>query len=74
MYIIFTRRGIEINKYPSIKNFLSQYKEDLTPKTKDSKKGSKGRKPGPYKWYEIQDNVAYYASFQKMKKIMLKYM
>jgi hypothetical protein len=27
----------------------------------------KGRKPGPYKWYEIQDTVSYYAEFEKPK-------
>ena len=69
LYIIFTRRGIEINNYPSIKKYLSQWKEELTPKTKTSKSGDKGRKPGPYKWYEIQDNVAYYAMFEKEKII-----
>ena len=69
LYIIFTRRGIKINNYPSIKKYLSQWKEELTPKTKNSKSGDKGRKPGPYKWYEIQDNVAYYAMFEKEKLI-----
>ena len=28
---------------------------------------STGRKPGPYKWFEIQDNVAYYNDFEKPK-------
>ena len=68
-YLIFTRRGININKYPIIKDYLSIYKEDLTPKSKNSNKTSKGRKPGPYKWYEIQDNVAYFSSFEKKKII-----
>ena len=68
-YLIFTRRGININKYPIIKDYLSIYKEDLTPKSKNSNKTSKGRKPGPYKWYEIQDNVAYFSSFEKEKII-----
>ncbi|MFM5883674.1 TaqI-like C-terminal specificity domain-containing protein, partial [Methanobrevibacter gottschalkii] len=67
--IIFTRRGIHIEDYPSIKKYLNNFKEDLTPKTKNSKKEEKGRKPGQYKWYEIQDNVAYYSSFEKEKII-----
>lgn len=52
-----------------IKEFLSRYKKELTPKTKDSKRSDVGRKPGPYKWYEIQDNVAYYSLFEKEKII-----
>ena len=69
LYIIFTRRGIEIDKYPTIKNYLSEYKEELTPKSKNSSRNDKGRKPGDYKWYEIQDNVAYFSSFEKEKII-----
>ena len=69
LYVIFTRRGININNYPVIKEFLSQYKDDLTPKSKNAKNSAKGRKPGPYKWYEIQDNVAYYSLFEKEKLI-----
>ena len=69
LYIIFTRRGIDINKYPVIKEFLSKYKKELTPKTKGSKRTDVGRKPGPYEWYEIQDNVAYYSLFEEEKLI-----
>lgn len=29
-----------------------------------------GRKPGPYKWYEIQDTVAYSEEFKKQKIII----
>ncbi len=59
LWIIFTRRGININEYPAILSYLSQFREKLEP-------GS-GRKPGPYKWYEIQDNIAYYQEFEKPK-------
>ncbi|MCZ8240304.1 MAG: hypothetical protein O9323_00595 [Microcystis sp. LE19-131.1A] len=34
---------------------------------KSSSRESRGRKPGSYQWYEIQDNVAYYAEFEKPK-------
>ncbi|MEK0189178.1 TaqI-like C-terminal specificity domain-containing protein, partial [Microcoleus anatoxicus] len=40
-------------------NYLSQYQEKLTPGT--------GRKAGTYKWYEIQDNVAYWQEFEQPK-------
>lgn len=65
LYIIFTRRGININDYPAVKAHLMQWKEDLTPKR--TTQDERGRKPGPYKWYEIQDNIAYYPEFEKPK-------
>lgn len=69
LYLIFTRRGININKYPYIKSYLKQYKADLMPKDKNAKRSDKGRKPGSYKWYEIQDNVAFYQLFDEEKLI-----
>ncbi|HEY8660832.1 MAG TPA: TaqI-like C-terminal specificity domain-containing protein, partial [Hanamia sp.] len=69
-YLIFTKRGIDINKYPAIKNYLLQFKTQLTPKPKDWKGTEwKGRKPGSYLWYEIQDAVDYYKEFEKPKII-----
>ncbi|MBI3990404.1 MAG: N-6 DNA methylase [candidate division NC10 bacterium] len=59
LYLIFTRRGIDIERYPAIKRHLEQYKERLIP-------GS-GRKPGNYQWSEIQDTIDYYAEFEKPK-------
>src|SRR5690606_31257077 len=64
-YIIFSRRGININDYPAIKDYLMQFYEKLKPKKNRSEKT--GRKPGDYKWYEIQDNTAYYEEFSKEK-------
>jgi galactitol-specific phosphotransferase system IIB component len=69
-YLIFTRRGIEIESYPAIYNYLFHYKEKLEPKPKDFKGDWSGRKPGSYKWYEIQDAVDYFAEFEK-PKVML---
>jgi len=46
---------------------LSQFKQALTPKPKDFVGEWKGRKPGPYKWFEIQDTVDYWESFEKIK-------
>ncbi len=66
-YLIFTRHGINIEKYPAIKQHLSQYREKLEPKK--SREQKSGRKKGNYKWYEIQDATAYYAEFEKPKII-----
>ncbi len=74
-YLIFARRGVDIKKYPSIEKYLSQYKNQLTPKPKDWKPKNKddkwkGRKTGTYKWYEIQDAVDYHLEFEKPKIII----
>jgi type I restriction-modification system DNA methylase subunit len=67
-YLIFTRHGIAIKEYPSIYKHLLQYKERLTPRPKDVLNSNwSGRKPGPYKWYEIQDTIDYYREFEKSK-------
>lgn len=63
--MIFTRRGVDIEKYPAIKRHLEKFREDLEPKKSES--DQKGRKPGSYKWYEIQDNIAYYEEFERPK-------
>lgn len=61
LWLIFTRRGIDINKYPAIKKHLEHYKPQLMPGVPG------GRKPGPYEWYEIQDNIAYWKEFEQPK-------
>ncbi|HQR07456.1 MAG TPA: TaqI-like C-terminal specificity domain-containing protein [Gemmatales bacterium] len=66
-FIIFTRRGIDIDRFPAIRQHLEKWREDLTPK-KD-KAAKRGRKPGRYRWYEIQDDVAYYEVFDQPKLI-----
>ena len=66
-YLIFTRRGIDIEEYPAIKQYLTQYRTNLEPK--ESPEQEFGRKKGKYKWYEIQDTTAYYAEFEKPKII-----
>lgn len=69
-YLIFTRRGIDIEQYPSIKNHLNHYKERLMPKPRNWKGTSwAGRKAGTYQWYEVQDSIDYYLEFEKEKII-----
>ena len=60
-YMIFTRRGIDITKYPAIEKYLNSFREELEPKR--SSKDKKGRKPGNYEWYEIQDTIDYWQVF-----------
>ena len=56
-----------MSSYPAIEEYLTQWKAELTPKKTGMEK--KGRKPGSYKWYELQDDVAYYTAFEKPKII-----
>ena len=65
-WLIFTRKGIDIDKYPSTKKHLNQYYEQLKPRNNNE---LTGRKAGSYKWFEIQDNVAYFKDFEKEKII-----
>ena len=64
-YLIFTRHGVDIEQYPAIKRYLSQYRMDLQPKKNREQK--RGRAMGSYKWYEIQANTAYYRDFDNPK-------
>lgn len=63
-YILFTRRGLDINKYPVILEYLTPFYEVLKPRNNGEQIG---RKAGPYKWFEIQDNIAYYKDFEEVK-------
>jgi len=74
LFIIFTRRGIYIDDYPSVKKYLESVRIQLEPKPKDwkpsgDKKKWPGRKTGSYKWYEIQDSIDYHDEFTKPKII-----
>ncbi len=70
-WLIFTRRGIDIKRYPAVKRHLEQWREQLEPKPRGWPTGAEwpGRKAGSYKWYEIQDDIAYHAEFDKPKII-----
>lgn len=69
LWLIFTRRGVDIERYPAVHNYLGQFRVQLEPKPNGWCKDKKwsGRKGGPYRWYEIQDTVAYYNEFEKPK-------
>jgi len=68
LWMIFARRGIDISRYPSVRNHLETHRVGLEPKPKGWE-GEQwpGRKGGTYKWYEIQDPVAYWEEFAKPK-------
>jgi hypothetical protein len=68
-WLIFTRRGIDIDDYPAIKAHLEKFRTQLEPRPHDWQGSGvwPGRKVGNYKWYEIQDSVDYYAAFDQPK-------
>jgi hypothetical protein len=68
VWMIFTRRGIDIDAYPAVKRHLEQFRTQLEPKPRDWQGGTwQGRKPGAYKWYEIQDSIDYWKLFEQPK-------
>jgi hypothetical protein len=64
LWLVFTRRGIDIKQYPAIERHLRQFKPALMPGAPG------GRKAGSYEWYEIQDNIAYWEEFTRPKIIV----
>lgn len=73
-WLIFAHHGINIDQYPSTKAHLVKFKKELEPKPDNWKpkkpdEGWPGRKPGIYKWYELQDPVDYYDKFEQPKII-----
>ncbi|NLF17045.1 MAG: type I restriction endonuclease subunit M, partial [Lentisphaerae bacterium] len=69
-FLIFTRRGIDIERYPSVLAHLAQFRDQLEPRPSDwsgRPMDWPGRKAGSYRWYEIQDSVDYYSAFDEPK-------
>lgn len=62
-YLIFTRRGIDIDQYPAVKRHLEQYKDRLMPGVKG------GRARGDYAWYELQASPGDVERFEQPKII-----
>lgn len=68
-WLIFTRRGTDIDRYPAVKEHLERWRRALEPKPRKwtSEEKWPGRKPGAYRWFEIQDEVAYHHQFEAPK-------
>ncbi len=70
LWMIFARRGVDIDAYPAIRRHLEEYRERLEPKPAGWSGGQwAGRKAGVYAWHEIQDSVAYWELFERPKLI-----
>ena len=74
LWLIFTRRGVDIQNYPAIKAHLKGFRKQLEPKPEnwnDEKQGTwPGRKGGTYEWFHIQDNIAYWEEFLEPKIVV----
>ncbi len=70
LWMIFSRRGINIEQYPASLAHLTSFRSSLEPKPHDFVGETwPGRKPGTYKWFEIQDAVAYHELFDRPKLV-----
>ena len=66
----FPALKLDIDEYPSVKNYLSTFLpriEQSGKKDIDGIKGNNARKKTSNKWFETQDNIAYYEEFAKPK-------
>jgi hypothetical protein len=68
-WLIFARRGIVLDNYPAVKAYLEQFRTKLEPRPREwpGDRSWPGRKPGSYRWYELQDSVDYFAAFEQPK-------
>ncbi|MDX9751561.1 MAG: Eco57I restriction-modification methylase domain-containing protein, partial [Flavobacteriales bacterium] len=67
-YLIFTRRGIDIDEYPAIRRHLEGFREGLEPRPAGNMdKNWPGRKSGNYRWFEIQDSIDYWNLMDRPK-------
>ncbi|TRL25157.1 hypothetical protein FM996_20210 [Methylosinus sporium] len=72
VWMIFARRGIDIDRYPAVQRHLEKYRRQLEPKPADWQPANEkdqwpGRKEGNYAWYEIQDTVDYWKLLEDSK-------
>jgi len=74
LWLIFTRRGVDIESYPACKAHLEAFRKQLEPKPIDWDEKSDGawpgRKAGSYEWFHIQDNIAYWEEFEEPKIVI----
>jgi len=72
LWMIFARRGIDIEQYPSVLRHLERFRRELEPRpvgwtTSASGQEWPGRKEGHYAWYELQDAVDYWQALERPK-------
>ena len=68
-FLIFARRGMRIEDFPAVHDYLGRFRAQLEPKPLNWNGEQKwlGRKAGAYQWYELQDTVDYWQAFEQPK-------
>jgi len=56
-YILLVDRGTSLAKLPHVRAHLEQFRSELEPRPSDHTGPWAGRKPGAYRWCELQDPV-----------------
>ena len=56
-WILLVDRGTSLDELPHVAAHLAQFRDALEPRPLDQPAASPGRKPGTYRWYELQDPV-----------------
>jgi hypothetical protein len=56
-HVLLVDRGTSLATLPRVEAHLQQFRDALEPKPKGHRGAWTGRKPGPYRWYELQDPV-----------------
>jgi len=56
-WIVLVDRGTSLDELPEVAAHLASYREALEPRPADAAGPWRGRKPGSYRWYELQDPV-----------------
>jgi SAM-dependent methyltransferase len=56
-WILLVDRGTSLAEHPAIAAHLAQFRTALEPRPPDHRGAWGGRKPGTYRWYELQDPV-----------------
>ncbi len=68
-WIIMALRGIDIDRYPGARAHLEAFRTKLEPRPVGWEGAWPGRKPGSYRWHEIQDTIDYDSAFESPKII-----
>ena len=56
-WILLVDRGTSLDDLPHVAEHLARFRDALEPRPPDQPAANPGRKPGSYRWYELQDPV-----------------
>ncbi|HEY1554643.1 MAG TPA: Eco57I restriction-modification methylase domain-containing protein [Kofleriaceae bacterium] len=56
-FVLLVDHGTSLAELPRVRAHLTRFRTALEPRPRDHRGGWAGRKPGTYRWYELQDPV-----------------